>query len=831
MFQLALRGVRHNTGRYVATLLAIVTGVAFFAASGFISDGIIDALEGDANRRFGDVDVAVVADPDQSADFAEPLVLPADTVEQFLAVDGVEAGAGDLTGPVAFLADDGTTFGDGAVGRLWMADDALNPLDVVDGSAPEALGEIAVDQGLADDESIAVGDRVTLLTTAGEQSVTVAGITVFGDEDSVDDSGTVSLPEAAAFAWLRDGAEEYDAYYLRVDGDPAAVADAVGEITPAGFVAQDGDTFRADQRAAAGAFGSFLKTGLQAFALLALFVGAFVIYNTFSVIVAQRQRELAVLSAVGATPRQIKRSLRAEGLIIGLLGASLGVVTGLVLAQLLLWLVHLLGVGLPGGGIVIGPSNVVSAIVAGTLITWFSVTIPARRAASIEPIEALREAAAESDRASRRRGVTAAVLVGLGLALMLVGSQPALIGLGILLLVVGVIVAGPFVAIGGSHVFRRLFTRLGLEGRLAVDNSIRNPNRTATTANALLIGVFLVTFVTVAGTSLKDFVVDELDKLESADFLIQSTGGTIDDALVGDLEAVDGVEQVTPYRLESVTIDGAPSLLSTADTGALIEVAGISASEGSLDDLADGTIAVTPGGDLQPDLGDTLTVADSDGNSIDVTVVALLDPTIDAASVGNLVDTATFDSLVGDTAPTAAFLDVTSGAQSDTEDAIDDVVATRPDIALTAGNSLGKLIGSLFDFMINAVNGLLVMSVLVALIGIVNTLSLSILERRRELGLLRIMGMTDRRVQRMVRLESALIAALGTLTGMLLGLAVGWGMIAAIDRLSDAAIGFGFPAVQLGVVLVLGVVLGVAAAWIPARRSTRLEVLDAIAAT
>ena len=830
MFKLALRGVRHNTGRYIATLLAIITGVAFFAATGFISDGVIDSLEGDVDRQYGPVDVAVI--PDDSQETAEPLTIPQADAEQILEVDGVEAGAGGVTGPVAFLAEDGSTFGDGATGRLWVVDDDLNPLGVDEGAPPAEVGEITVDRGLADSEDIAVGDQLTMLTVGGQFPVTVVGVTSFQSKDSIDGSGTVSIPEAAAFDWLRNGSVEFDAMYLRGSGDPVALADAVAEVTPSGFVAQDGDTFRADQRQSAGAFGNFLKIGLQAFAALALFVGGFVIYNTFSVVVAQRQRELAVLSAIGATPKQIKRSLRSEGLVIGLLGSALGVLTGLILAELLLWVVKLLGVALPGdGGIIVRAPNVIAAIIAGTLITLFSVMIPARRAAKIEPIEALREAQAETGAASVKRGIVAAVLVGLGLAAMFLGAAPALIGLGALLLVVGVIVAGPFVAIGGSALFRKIFGGFGLEGRLAVDNSIRNPNRTATTANALLIGVFLVTFVTVAGTSLKDYVVAELAKLESADFLIQSDGGTIDDQLIADLEAVDGVEQVTAYRREAVTIDDVPSLLSTADTGALVEVANVVATEGSLDDLAEGTIAVTENADLDVAIGDIVAVTDAAGDSADLTVVALLESGLDTSNIGNLVDTATFDALVGDTAPTAAFIDVTSGAQSDTEDALNEVVATRPDITLVPGNSIGKIVGTIFDFMINAVNGLLVMSVLVALIGIVNTLSLSILERRRELGLLRIMGMTDGRVQRMVRLESALIAALGTITGMILGLTIGWGMIASIDRLSDAGIGFGFPALQLLLVLVLGIALGALASFIPARRSTRLEVLDAIAAT
>ena len=456
-------------------------------------------------------------------------------------------------------------------------------------------------------------------------------------------------------------------------------------------------------------------------------------------------------------------------------------------------------------------------------------TIPARRAAKTEPIEALRDAAAETHSLSRRRGIAAAVLVALGLGGLFFGTGPAGIGMGALMLVIGTIIAGPFIATVSTRAFRILLKPFGLEGQLAVDNSARNPKRTATTANALLIGVFLVTFVTVAGTSLKDYAVAELQKLSSADLIVSSDGGSLDATLVKNLQTVPGVEKVTTFRRESVTIDGKPSQLSTADTGALLQVAKIKAKEGSLDNLQSGTIAVDSSLAGAAKIGSTVNVADRNGHTIPLKVVAILDATVDAAQVGNLTVPATFDSLVGQTAPTAAFVDARNGTESDTQKAIEDLTAQRPDITVAEGNAIGRLVGSVFDFLISAVNGLLFMSVIVALIGIVNTLSLSILERRRELGLLRVIGMTDKRVQRMVRLESGLIATLGTLTGLALGLIIGWGLIPAINRVSSAGIGFGFPGVQLVLVLVLGVALGFLASFLPARRSTHLEVLDAIA--
>jgi putative ABC transport system permease protein len=422
-------------------------------------------------------------------------------------------------------------------------------------------------------------------------------------------------------------------------------------------------------------------------------------------------------------------------------------------------------------------------------------------------------------------------LVALGAAGLLFGGGAATIGLGALALFVGVIVGGPIIAVFGGRIFRPVMSLFGLEGRLAADNTVRNPTRTATTANALLIGVFLVTLVSVAGTSVKDFVVGEIKKLESADYIVQSTGGTIDSGLVDDFETIDGVEVVVPFRRESVTLDGEASLLSTGDVDAIQEIADIGSSEGSFADLGPGTVAVIGGGDPEPALGSTVTIADSAGDSVDLDVVAVIEPSIDTSQTGSFVDEETFDSLVGDTAPTVAFLDVTSGAQSDTKEAIEDRAALRPDIDVVEGNALGRLVGTIFDFLINAVNGLLLMSVIIAVIGIVNTLSLSILERRRELGLLRAVGMTDRRVQRMVRLESMLIAALGTIVGLALGIFVAWGLIRSIDRLADANIAFSLPGTRIVLVLVLGVALGVIASLIPARRSTKLDVLDAIQST
>ena len=502
---------------------------------------------------------------------------------------------------------------------------------------------------------------------------------------------------------------------------------------------------------------------------------------------------------------------------------------GLLLVYVLSWVLTLFDVALPGSGAKLTVANVLSGVLLGTVITVLSVTIPARRAARTEPIQALREAAVEASSLTRTRGTWSIALAVLGLLGLFAGPNAALVGLGAVLFVAAVIVAGPFLAVAAARLTRPLLSRIGMEGRLAVDNTIRSPKRTATTANALLIGVFLVTLVAVSGTSVRDFAVGEINKVQSADYLVASSGGTLDDAFVSGLEDVEGVNEVVPFRRDSVTLDGKPLIISTADVPALERIADIDATDGDIEDLGPGQIALVD--DDTHAVGDTVTVKDNRDRKADLEVVALVEQSIDSVQVVSLVSTGTFDQLVGDVAPTVAFIDIESGAETPAKKGIEAIADLRPDITVTQGNALGQLIGSIFDFMIKAVTGLLLMSVLIALIGIINTMSLSILERRRELGLLRIIGMTDKRVQRMVRLESVLISLLGTVTGLVAGVVVSLALLLSINRLSGASVSPSFPVLELLGILVAGVVLGVLAALVPARRSTKLEVLDAVQAT
>lgn len=830
MLKLAWRGVRYNTGRYIATLVAIMTGVSFFAASGFLGDRVVDSLEGDTRTQFGAVDLAVVRSETPDDLFSnEELRLPGAVADQIIAVDGVDGVALILTGQMAMLDESNEVVAEGAAGRLWVSDVELNPLELVEGRGPETIDEIAIDRGIAGDQDLSVGDETVVLSIAGDARVTVVGITSYGDSDSIDPSGTISVAPQAAAAWLAGGNVEYQEIYLRGSASQQELFDRVSPLLPAGFEAELGDTFLQDKIDEIGQIGSFLKRGLQGFSVLAMFVGGFVIYNTFNVLVAQRLKELAVLRAVGATPKQVKRALQFEGIVVGLLGSALGVVAGVGFLYILDFILTRFDVELPGSGLVITTAAVVQPVLLGTVVTVLSVMIPARRAARTEPIEALRDAAVEASPYARSRLIFTAVLALISTLLLAFGNSAWSIGAGLFGVFVATISAGPILAVVAAKITKPAMSKLGLVGRLASDNTARNPQRTAITANALLIGVFLVTLVSVAGTSVKDFVVQELQKIESADFFLASEGGSLDDALVESLGAVDGVEVVEPFRREALAIDGNATLVSTANVETLLTITDIRTVDGSVDDLSPGSIAVGP--DLLADIGDVVSVTDATGGSLRLQVVAVFEPGLDLEFVGNLVHPDDFAALVGQTAPTVAFIDVETGFKSESVEAVEEHLKARPDLQLIDGNTIGKLVGSIFDFVINAVNGLLGMSVAVAVIGIINTLTLSIFERRRELGLLRVIGMLDRDVQRLVRMESILISLLGTAIGVVLGLFSGWVLLQSIQRLSDVDIPMNWAVGRVALILVLGVALGFFASLIPSSRSTRLDVLDAIQAT
>ncbi|UDY37361.1 ABC transporter permease [Dermatobacter hominis] len=847
MLRYALTNLRANVTRLIATALAVIIGIGFLAAGLMLTDAMKDALVGNVDRQYADVDLVVTPPADVSGAASS---VPVDVLDQVRAVDGVAGAAGELTGPVNLLDRSDEVVTSRTSGRAWIDVERLNPLTIDEGDAPDGAGQVVVDRGTASDQDLRIGSKVRLSTPAGPDEFEVVGISSFDGQDSVDDGGTFSFdPSTAQDVLAHESPGWNDVLIATDDGATDRVRTALRDELPGSLKVETGGAFREDQREQNAGLVDLLRPLLQGFAYLALFVAAFVIFNTFSVVVTQRFRELALIRAVGGTPAQVRRSLLLEGAVVGFVASAIGIVFGAALSFGIQAVLGAFDVKLPGAGVAVRPWTIVLCLVAGTVVTVVSVFVPAFRAGRTKPVEAMRDAAVDHSGTSKARAVIGGTCLVLSIALLLAvrvgGVTEWLLLPGALLLFVGLVVGGPLVARLFAAVLRAPARHAGLTARLAVDNTARNPKRTATTANALVIGLFLVTLVTVSGDALKQFTVEQIDKLSSSDFIVASGASGIAPDLVEQIQQTKGVADAAPVR-QAVTVDpqGRIVILSGTDVDLLGRSTGLEVQQGSLEEIADGSgagVVALPGGsggdagpgsdaelaEVPTRIGQSFGVVAPDGTDVEVPVVATLEPKLDTLLLGTLVSEERFTELTGDHPVTQVFV----RADDDQVDAVgvrlNELVVGHAGTEVVPGNFLGQIVSQVFDFLINTVNALLGMSVVIALVGIVNTLTLSIIERRRELGMVRSLGMTRQQVGRMVRMEAVLIGVLGTVIGVGAGLLLGWVVIGSLSADIDLNVNWA----RIGLIALVGVLAGVLASILPARRATRVEMVEAMKST
>ncbi len=837
MFRYALTSLRANATRLVATSLAVIIGITFLGSGLMLTDAMRSGLTADVEAQYESLDLAVL--PTQSDEFGGDAGLSSvspEVLDLVSATDGVAAVAGEIQASATVKRADGTTANLRSQGRAWMEDEQLNPVQLVEGSAPRGSDQVVLDRKLAEEAEAEVGDEVELETPIGRHEATVVGISSFGDADSLDAGGTLWFDQATATEVLNAGTPGFSTVLVRTDSDPMSVAVELQDELPASVEVVTRSEFIADRTAFAAAVVMVLRPVLQGFAYLSMFVCAFVIFNTFSVVVTQRFRELALIRAVGGTPAQVRRSLMLEGLVIGIVSSVLGIVGGLALTFGVQAVLDRFELGLPSGSIELTPGTVIVCMLVGTVVTVLSVIIPAFRAGRTKPVEAMRESAVDTSGTSTVRAVLGAVFLGLALLLLALNqfTDPKWYYLapGGFLLFVSLFVAGPLLARGFALAVTPVLSRIGMTGRLAADNSVRNPRRTATTANALVIGLFLVTLVTVSGEAMKAYLVGELNKLASSDYVLAAQR-SLDDDLIEEVRGIDGVAGVAPLRFGQVTSsEGQLVISATDDPEELGDVAGMTVVDGSLEQVMNGDGMAVPkmgdlgGGSPQLALGDEVVVMDVNGAQRTLTVAAILDDGgINSLIVSNLVSENTLTELTGEQPVAMAFIRAEPGQAEEVGRKIEQAFDGYTGIELMAGNFVGDIIGTIFDFLIGAVNALLGMSVVVALVGIVNTMTLAIFERRRELGMVRALGMTRQQVGRTIRLEAVLIGLLGTIVGIGAGILLSWTVVSSIPEIE---IGLSFNWARVGLIFAVGVLVGVLASLLPARRATRLDMLDAM---
>ncbi|MCU1457819.1 MAG: transporter substrate-binding protein, partial [Actinomycetia bacterium] len=758
-------------------------------------------------------------------------------VAKVRSVAGVADAEGQITGYGTLLGKDGKGIGGNGPPRQagsWVEDPTLNPYRLVEGHAPRGPGEVVINRGAAKAGGLHLGDR-TVVQTPQPIPVKVVGIATFGDADGF---GTAtftafSLPEAQKVVTRQ--ADAVSTIVVRGDSGVSsnALRDRVRAVLPHGVQAITG-TQLANERidSISSGFLGILKTFLVVFAGIALIVATLSISNTFSITVAQRTRELALLRAVGATKRQVRALVALEALLIGAVSGALGIVAGLGVAGLLKGMFDVFGFALPAGGLTVHPAALVIGFVVGVVATVVAAQLPARRASAIAPVAALRDAGAESVALSRRRVLVALGVLAGGAVLAAIGvsaGQTLTTGIGALALTTGTLLVAPVVLTPAARLIGGAFTRVrGVTGRLAVQNARRNPRRSATTATALVIGVAVVSLFTLFTASLKATLDDEVRNGVKADLVVATPsfgGGQLSPELATDLAHLPSVAQAVGMGGGPVELNRKGTVVTATDTAQLPAVLDLGGDAAAVRALGPAQIAVTRSTAKSRHwrVGSPVTLTFPGGASRPVKVGALFD------STDLLSDVVVPDRLfaAGTVQPTAqaVFVNKKPGASLDETRRAITPLATRDSGNVQTVAEFASSSSAGLDTLLNIVYVMLALAILIALLGIANTLSLAVYERRRELGLLRAVGETRRQVRSMLRLESVIVATFGTALGLGLGVVLGGLLFLTVSDTGTVA----FPGTQLAIIAILGAFAGVLAALRPARRAARLPILDAIA--
>jgi putative ABC transport system permease protein len=834
--------------RSLLTGIAIVLGVAMIAGTYVQTDQIRSAFAQIEETARSGVDVAITPKTAFNADFAPVEPIDEALVERVARVPGVERAEGQLT-EIGSLVIDGKAVEQQFAPTMVMSlsGKPFNPLQLVRGSFPRAPGEIAVNRQLAQQERLAPGRSVGVTTRTGVQPARVVGVVDFGGVSSLGGATLVAAGKADLQRWFRREGQVFEIVIAAAPGVSAEeLAGRVRDVVPAAVEVKTGRQAIADATARDDAAMGFLRPALLAFAFAALLVGAFIIFNTFSITVAQRTREFALVRALGATRRQVLAAVAAEALFVGATASAFGLLAGLGFARLLAALFDAAGFGIPLGGMELAPRTIALSLAVGIGVTLASAMAPAVRATRVAPVAAMRQEAPGPSRHRRLKSVLASVvgLLGLGLLVQgMLGDAPAsgrlaAIGAGATLLFVGV-------AMNARHLVRPLaavagwpIERLGrMTGRLARENAVRNPGRTAVTAAALMVGLGLVVFVAVFAAGLKDSLNGSIDRRLGNDLIVMSDSVTPLSRDVGvRLGQVPGIGATSPQYVDQVQVDGKPvdqivDILNGVEPAGLRSVYHfdwIEGSDANLGELRSGYALVEEQFAEQHGLavGDVFTVKASTGRSARLLVRAeYRDPQL---MQGVIVSSAQFVAISAATDPYAFFaaLDRNAVDPAAVQGKVAEALGDFPSAKVRTTEEYQDYIGGRVDQIIFLLYALLVMSLVISLFGIANSMFLSIHERTRELGMLRAIGATAEQVRRMIRYESVITALIGGVLGTGIGLLFGWLTTLA---LADLGLGFAVPYAELAVLLGLAIAVGVAGAWLPARRAARLDILDAVA--
>ncbi|MEZ5142952.1 MAG: FtsX-like permease family protein [Acidimicrobiales bacterium] len=848
MIKVSLRGLLSHKFRLLLTIVAVLVSVAFMAGTQILTATVSASFDKVFDDVYKNIDVVVRSTDKVDTGFGAFRDSIADSVVPTVAaVPGVTAAEGQVQGQISILDRQGEPIGNPqsgppTFGLNWLTQPELNGWRLDEGRAPAGPDQVVLDKKTADTAGYRVGDTVKIQTNKGVNDFVVSGIAGFGTTDNY--AGTA----AALFTTARSQellVEPGKVTWINVAGQDGLsqeeLASRIRPVLPAKAEAITGKAFTAESQDVFRRIFDFLGIALLIFGIVALVVGAFIIYNTFSIIVAQRTKELALLRAMGASRRQILGSVTLEALVVGIVASALGVLGGIGLAWVLTTLLGATGGGIGEDGLTYPPSAFVISMAVGTAVTLVSGFFPAWRASRVPPVAAMRDVAVDTGGRTRVRGIIGAIFVVLGGAAMYVGlftaEQLSLVGLGIAGVFLGVIVVGPLFAKPMSRIIgsplRQAFT-----GQLARENAMRNPRRTAATASALMIGVGLIATFAILIESIKATVGNALDTAFTASLVIDSRANPGQPALPLDtldkVKAVPGVAAVGGLEGGFATIGGSPTQVLGSDLATLGQFLKIQAVEGDLAALGPDQIAV-PAKRAQDEgwkVGTQVPSTFLVGGAPPVTIGATYEIAGLSTGIGTLMTMEgfakrqpppfqTYNQIYVTAAPGA---DV-AAIQAQLKPLVKGITptATVQDASEFASSQTGFL-----DILLIVVSVLLVLAIIIAILGIINTLLLSVYERTRELGLLRAVGMKRSQTGAMVMWESVIFSLQGTAIGLVIGFVFGSALVKAIAAQLEG-VSFAVPWALLVGMVIAAIIGGIGAGLLPAWSASRLKVLDAIA--
>jgi putative ABC transport system permease protein len=841
--RIVLQGLLAHKLRLALTALAIVLGVTFISGTFVLTDTLHNTFTTLFGHIYQNVDFEVRGKAAFSSNNGgagsgrKPI--PQSIATSVRHVHGVAYAEGTVNGFAQFVAPDGKAISNGGAPTLGFSYDPnsqLAPLRLSQGTAPTTSHDVVMDAGTAQKYHFKVGNHVRVLLLGPPQTFTVSGIVTFGTANNLA-GATIAAFKLPVAQRLFGEVGRYDAIDILTSpgADKSTVQHAIAATLPKGVEVVTGQTVANEQSNDVNQSLSFFSTALLVFAFISLFVGGFTIFNTFSITVGQRTRELALLRIVGASRRQVFRSVLAEAVIVGTVASLVGLGLGVLAAVGLEALLKGFGITLPSGSLVFEGRTIIVALLVGVGVTVVSAVGPARRAVRIPPVAALADYRAEEEESSRRRIVVGSVIALLGIASLAFGlTEPAieLVGLGAFAIFIGIGMLAPVVARPMASVIGRPLARLfGIAGKLGRENSMRSPRRTAQTASALMVGLALVATIAVFGASLSKSVTSSVDNAVSANYIITSSAqggaGGFSNSVSSAAAKVPGVSAVSTVYQGAFEIRRALSNLTAVSTSPFPSTVILRMDSGhGAPSLAAGQLLIdtNTANSKHLSVGSVVPVTFSQTGSSTLRIGGIFKPNALLGSyvVGDRYFLAHFDNPL----PVAVLLQTENGSSA-TAKAVDRGLSAYPNLKIQSRAAFEKSQQQQIEQLLGLVYALLALAVLIALIGIVNTLMLSVFERTHEIGLLRAVGMKRRQLRAMIRSESVILAIFGAIIGIIVGTALGAAFAAALKQqgITDIVI----PVTSLVVFLILSALLGLGAASWPARRAAKLDVLTAIA--